>query len=308
MKMVFMGSPEFAVPSLKILYESGLDIKAVITQIDRPKGRGMALTSPAVKIEAERLGLPVYQIEKVKDKGFIDLLDAIKLDIIAVVAYGQILPKAILDMPKYGCINLHGSLLPKYRGPAPIQWAVIKGERKTGVTTMFMDVGMDTGDILLQEEIGIDPEDTAGSLSKRLSIIGAHLLLTTINGLEKGSIIPKGQDHSLATYAPLLKKEDGRIDWGKEAEEIRNHVRGMNPWPGAYTYYEEKRLKVWNGAVLEGGNGDPGRIIKAGKDGLAVSAGKGLFLIKELQLEGKKRMSFQDFLQGHRVRVGDLLR
>lgn len=306
-----MGSPDFAIPSLNLLYKAGENIKAVVTQPDRKKGRGLILTPPPIKIEAERMGLPVYQPERVREKGFINLLNSIKPDAIVVVAYGQILPVEILEIPRYGCINLHGSLLPKYRGAAPIQWAIIKGEKKTGVTTILMDSGMDTGVILLQKEIDIDPEDTAGTLSKKLSSIGADLLLKTIKGLEMGEIKPRPQDHSLATYAPLLKKEDGRIDWGKGAEEIKNLVRGMNPWPGAYTFLEGRLIKIWDVDVISGQpdevKGETGRIIYAGKNGIMVSTGKDSILIKSLQLEGKQRTNSISFLQGHKIKVGGLM-
>lgn len=302
-----MGSPDFAIPSLRVLYESGEKIDAVITQPDRKKGRGLTLTPPPVKLEAEKIGLPVYQPEKIREKEFIELIGSFNMDAIIVVAYGQILPEEILRIPKYGCINLHGSLLPRYRGAAPIQWALIKGEKKTGVTTILMDKGMDTGDILFQEESDIDQQDTAGTLSGKLSTIGASLLLKTIRGLERGEIKPYQQDHSLATYAPILKKEDGRIDWTKGAEEIRNQVRGMNPWPGTYTFLEGRLLKIWDVDMVEGNGGKPGRINHAGKTGFIVSTGKHSLLIKELQLEGKLRTTSMDFLQGHRIREGIIL-
>lgn len=302
-----MGSPDFAIPSLRVLYESGEKIDAVITQPDRKKGRGLTLTPPPVKLEAEKIGLPVYQPEKIREKEFIELIGSFNMDAIIVVAYGQILPEEILRIPKYGCINLHGSLLPRYRGAAPIQWALIKGEKKTGVTTILMDKGMDTGDILFQEESDIDQQDTAGTLSGKLSTIGASLLLKTIRGLERGEIRPYQQDHSLATYAPILKKEDGRIDWTKGAEEIRNQVRGMNPWPGTYTFLEGRLLKIWDVDIVEGNGGKPGRINHAGKTGFIVSTGKHSLSIKELQLEGKLRTTSMDFLQGHRIKEGSIL-
>lgn len=302
-----MGSPEFAIPSLKAIYNADEKIEAVVTQPDRKKGRGLTLKSPPVKIEAERIGLPVYQPEMVREKGFITLIDSIKPDAIVVVAYGQILPEEILKVPKYGCINLHGSLLPKYRGAAPIQWAIIKGEKKTGVTTILMDKGMDTGDILLQEKIDVTPKDTAETLSERLSTIGAKLLLKTLMGLEGGIITPRPQDHSSATYAPLLKKEDGRIDWKKGAEEIKNQVRGMNPWPGAYTFLEGRLLKIWDVDMAETKGGEPGRIIQADKGHLVVSTGKDSLLIKELQLEGRSRTTSIAFLQGHKIKEGGIL-
>lgn len=302
-----MGSPEFATHSLRVLYEAGEKIEAVITQPDRKRGRGLTLTPPPVKTEAQKIGIPIHQSERVKEKGFVDFINSIKPDMIVVVAYGQILPKEILEIPRYGCINLHGSLLPKYRGAAPIQWAIIKGEKRTGVTTILMDSGMDTGDILLQEEIDIDPSDTAGTLSERLSLTGANLLLKTVKGLEKGTPKPKPQEHSSATYAPILKKEDGRIDWTKEAEEIKNQVRGMNPWPGAYTFLEGRILKIWDVDIINTEGGEHGRIIATGKEGITVSAGKGCLLIKELQLEGRRRTTSKVFLHGYRIREGFFL-
>lgn len=300
-----MGSPEFAIPSLRILYAAGEKIEAVITQPDKKRGRGLTLTPPPVKIEAERMGIPVYQPERVMEKGFVDLIRSIRPDVMTVVAYGKILPEGILEIPEYGCINLHGSLLPKYRGAAPIQWAIIKGEKRTGVTTILMDKGMDTGDILLQEENDIEYKDTSGTLSKKLSDIGAKLLLSTIKDLK--IIKPRPQDHSSATYAPLLKKEDGRIDWSKSAEEIRNQVRGMDPWPGAYTFFKGKLLKIRKADIIDSEGGEPGRIIQTGKDGLLVSTRKGSLLIKEIQLEGKPRITSLAFLQGHRISEGIIL-
>ncbi len=300
-----MGSPEFAIPSLRILYDAGQKIEAVITQPDKKRGRGLTLTSPPVKTEAERMGIPVYQPESIREKGFIDLIGSIRPDVIAVVAYGKILPEGILEIPEYGCINLHGSLLPKYRGAAPIQWAIIKGEKRTGATTILMDKGMDTGDILLQEENDIEYKDTSGTLSKKLSDIGAKLLLSTIKDLK--IIKPRPQDHSSATYAPLLKKEDGQIDWSKSAEEIRNQVRGMDPWPGAYTFLEKKVLKIWDSDIIDQEGGKPGTVMQTGKHSFLVSTGKGSLLIKEIQLEGKQRATSAAFLQGRRLSEGIIL-
>jgi methionyl-tRNA formyltransferase len=305
MRIIFMGSPEFAIPSLRIFYDAGQKIEAVITQPDKKRGRGLTLTSPPVKTEAERMGIPVYQPESIREKGFIDLIGSIRPDVIAVVAYGKILPEGILEIPEYGCINLHGSLLPKYRGAAPIQWAIINGEKRTGVTTILMDKGMDTGDILLQEENDIEYKDTSGTLSKKLSDIGAKLLLSTIKDLK--IIKPRPQEHSSATYAPLLKKEDGQIDWSKSAEEIRNQVRGMDPWPGAYTFLEKKILKIWDSDIIDQEGGKPGTVMQTGKHSFLVSTGKESLLIKELQLEGKPRTTSLSFLQGRRISEGIIL-
>lgn len=307
-----MGSPYFAIPSLNLLFKAGEKIEAVVTQPDRKKGRGLTLTPPPVKIEAKRLELAVFQPERIKDERFIGLLASINPDVIVVVAYGQILPEKVLEIPVYGCINLHGSLLPKYRGAAPIQWAIIKGEKKTGVTTILMNEGMDTGGILLKEEMAIDPDDTAGTLSEKLSVIGAELLLKTLRGLESGIIKPQPQNDLSATYAPLLKKEDGRIDWKKEAEGIRNQVRGMNPWPGAYTFIEGKLIKIWDADIIVGAGpgpskGEPGRIMETNKDGILVSTGKDSILIKEVQLEGRSRTTSSSFLQGYKLKTGGFL-
>lgn len=300
-RIVFMGTPEFAVPCLKALIESGEEVVSVVTQPDKPKGRGKMLTLPPVKGLSLKYNIPVLQPEKIKDETFINALRDLLPDIIAVVAYGKILPKTILNIPPKGCINVHASLLPKYRGAAPINWAIINGEKETGITTMLMDEGMDTGDMLLSERVEISDDDTADSLHDRLKYVGAALLIKTIKGLESGDLRPIKQDDSQATYAPMLKKEDGRIDWTMNGEEIRNLIRGLNPWPGAYTRWEGKQIKLFKGTVAAGHGAEPGVITGVSQDGICVATGKGDLLITELQPENKNRMSAAEFIRGYRI-------
>src|SRR3990172_2141521 len=306
MKIIFMGTPEFAVPSLRALIESGEDIVAVVTQPDKPKGRGLEVAPPPTKVLAEKHGIPVLQPAKIKTEEFFNELKKFSADLICVTAYGKILPKNILDLPPHGCINVHASLLPKYRGAAPINWAIIRGEKVTGITTMKMDEGMDTGDMLLKEEVPIDDEDTGDTLSEKLSEIGARLLIETIRLLKEGKLNPIPQDHSQATYAPMLKKEDGKIDWQKSAEEIRNLIRVALPWPSAYTNLEGKLLKIYKTKVSEGG-GKPGEVMKSDSGILRVATGKGTIDILELQIEGGKKLQTQVFLRGRRIEEGMVL-
>jgi methionyl-tRNA formyltransferase len=306
MRLIFMGTPEFALPSLNALQHSGHTLAAVVTQPDRPKGRGGHLTPPPAKVMAERFGLPVLQPAKIKDPAFHETLRALKPDLMAVVAFGRILPPEILELPPRGCINLHASLLPKYRGAAPIQWAIINGEQETGVTTIRMDPGMDTGGMLLQEREPILPEDTAGSLSLRLAERGADLLLRTLKGIESGEIVPVPQNHSQATLAPILEKEAGEIDWTHPSINILNRIRGLSPWPGTYTYYQDERWRIWRAALknedgVKTTDGPPGAILTAGREGLKVATGRGLLEILELQPENGRRMTVQEFLAGHSV-------
>jgi methionyl-tRNA formyltransferase len=265
---------------------------------------------------AERFDLLVLQPTKMKDPGFLDSLRALKPDIIVVVAFGRILPPEILDLPPRGCINLHASLLPNYRGAAPIQWAIINGEQETGVTTIRMDPGMDTGDILLHERVSILPEDTAGSLSVRLAERGADLMLRTLKGVESGEAVPMAQDHSAATMAPMLEKESGEIDWAQPAVKIVNRIRGLSPWPGAYTFYQDERWRIWRAAIRDQtedktedkADGEPpGTILKAEREGISVATGQGLIEILELQPENGRRMGVRDFLAGHSVEEGVVL-
>ena len=303
-----MGTPEFAAPSLKTLIAAGEDVAAVVTQPDKPKGRGKHLSPPPVKELALKYNIPVLQPEKIRDEAFINIIQKLRPDIIVVIAYGKILPKAILDIPPKGCINVHASLLPKYRGAAPINWAIINGEKETGITTMLMDEGMDTGDILLTERVEIQDNDTTDSVYEKLKDIGANLLIKTISGLKKGMVRPIDQDDSYATYAPMLKKEDGRIDWAIKPEEIRNLIRGMYPWPGAYTRWEGKQLKIFKAQVAseERTSEEPGVIIKTSTDGIYVATCAGILLITELQPENKSKMSASEFIKGYKIGKGQI--
>ena len=308
MRIVFMGTPEFAVPSLNALLQSGDQVVGVVSQPDRPKGRGHQLVAPPVKVVAERAGIPVLQPLKIRTPEFLQALSAWQPDLIAVAAYGRILHTPILQLPPKGCVNVHGSLLPKYRGAAPVQWAVINGEVKTGITTMLMDEGMDTGAMLLQEELEISPDDTAGTLAPRLAEMGGRLLVDTITQLKAGTLIPKKQDDGLATLAPLLKKEDGLIDWTINATAIGDRVRGLSPWPGAYTFFSAERWNIWK-AVSNGGavTDKPGTIVAVNKQAIVVATGDGLLDIREIQIANSKRMTVGQFLAGHRVAAGGQL-
>ncbi len=303
MKLIYMGTPQFAVPPLLALAEAGHELVAVVTRIDKPAGRGRVLTAPAVKRAALERGLAVYQPKRVRDPEFIETLRALRPEAIIVAAYGQILPTELLALPKYGCINIHASLLPRYRGAAPITWAIVRGETETGNTIMHMDEGMDTGAILLQERIPIDPKDTAGTLTEKLSVQGADLITTALPLIVAGKLTPRAQDSSLATLAPLLKKEDGRIDWERGALELHNRVRGMSPWPGAYTVLDNKIVKIIETEVVAG-NAEPGRLLEKNGNTLFAGAGSGLLQLLIVQPEGKKPMPAAEFLRGHRSAVG----
>lgn len=302
MKIVFFGTPEFAVPALKTLLNSGHDILAVVTQPDRQRGRGRNISLCPVKIEAQKAGLKILQPRRVRETDFIRELKALAPSLIVVVAYGQILPPGILNFPEFGCVNIHASLLPKYRGAAPINRAIINGEKKTGITTMLMDEGMDTGPALLMEETVIGPDDTTGSLSARLSRTGADLLVTTLKGLETGSLNPRPQTGE-ASYAPVLKKTDGFIEWSKPAVEICNFIRGMNPWPCAYGFIGSERFKILKAETADGEAG-AGLIDRASKDELHVGAGTGKVSVLEIQPSGKPVMKVKAFLQGRRLKEG----
>lgn len=301
MRIVFFGTPAFAIPSLNTLLQSGEEVVAVVTQADRRKGRDHIPSPPPVKEFAINREIKILQPASIKDPDFLNELTNMRPDVIVVAAYGKILPAQILGLPSHGCINVHASLLPKYRGAAPIQWAIINGENKTGITTMLMDEGLDTGSILLQDETEITDDDNTETLSKRLAEIGASLLLKTIKGIKNGFIKPIPQ-LGTPSYAPPLKKEDGRINWSKTAREVFNLVRGMYPWPSAYCYLSKERIKIIKVKVLEG-SGMPRRIKKAGED-LIVGTGEGLISIIELQPEGKRPMSAKAFLQGRRLKEG----
>jgi methionyl-tRNA formyltransferase len=301
-EIVFFGTPEFAVLPLRTLLREGYRVLAVVTQPDRQSGRGRHLRACPVKMEAENAGLPVLQPERVRNKEFIGKLNDLAPEAIVVVAYGQILPPDIIHMPKMGCINIHASLLPDYRGAAPINWAIIQGRNKTGVTTMLMDEGMDTGPILLQQETNISDEDTAGTLSERLATIGAALLIRTLRGLAQADITPIPQTRE-ATYAPPLKKTDGRIEWSKSADELSRMVRGMNPWPGAYCFFKNERINILRALPVKGG-GEPGIIERVGKDYLVIGTGSGGLSILLLQPSGKPEMPVLSFLQGRTLKEG----
>jgi methionyl-tRNA formyltransferase len=306
MRLVFMGTPEFAVPSLQVLLASGHTVTGVVTQPDRPRGRGQELAASPIKQLAVQRNIPILQPLKMKDPAFLESLSVWKPDLIAVAAFGRILPKIILDLPPKGCINVHASLLPKYRGAGPIQWAIMRGERETGITIMLMDEGMDTGAILLQETVLIAPDDTAGTLSARLAEVGGRLLIETLSRLEKGAVTPRPQDSSRATMAPLLKKEDGLLDWTMPAPELANRVRGLTPWPGAYTYLGEDRWVIWKAEALDrpATGARPGTILEAAKEGLAVATGAGALRIVEFQPANSRRMSAAQYLAGHPLAPG----
>jgi len=306
MRLVFMGTPDFAAASLEALLRSDDSVVGIVTQPDRPKGRGQILTPSPVKLLAQREQIPVLQPLKMKDPEFLQALAGWKPDLIAVAAFGRILPPAILSLPPLGCINVHGSLLPKYRGAGPIQWALINGETETGITTMLMDEGMDTGAMLLQETIPITPDDTAGTLSPRLAELGGRLLVETIARLKAGSLLPRPQDSSRATLAPLLKKEDGAIDWALPAATLANRVRGLSPWPGAYTTLAGgDRWTIWRAlAIPEPVTKSPGVVVATTNEAIHVATGEGVLVVMELQPANSRRMAVSQYLAGHPIVVG----
>ena len=308
MKIVFMGTPDFSVPTLVALSEAGHELLAVVTQPDKPKGRGKAVLMTPVKEKAIELGIPVYQPVKVKDETFVQVLRELNPDIIVVVAFGQILSKEILTLPLYGCVNVHASLLPKYRGAAPIQWSIIDGEAETGITTMKMDVGLDTGDMLEKIVIPIQPDETGGSLHDKLSEAGGRLIITTLQGLENQTLVPIPQNDEESCYAKMLTKTLGDIDWSMGAVEIERLIRGLNPWPSAYTSWQGKTLKIWEAETIECEyEGEFGQIVNITKEQLYIKTGKHTLSVKVLQLEGKKRMLVSEFLRGHQLNCGMLL-
>jgi len=300
-----MGAPAFAVPALTAISEAGIRVCLVVTQPDLPKGRGRKLSPPPVKTAAMHLGVEIVQPDSVKSDGFYERIAEYRPDFLVVVAYGHILPGRILEVPVYGAVNLHASLLPKYRGPAPIQWAIINGESETGVTTMLMDTGLDTGDILLSSKTPIEPEDTAGTLHDRLARMGEGLLKQTLEGMKAGTLEPVPQNQAEASYAPLLKKSDGRIDWSAPAEAIARKIRGMNPWPLAHTYFGDKRLNIYK-AELRPPDSDapPGTVISGFSGELRVATGYGALSILEIQGASGKRLPIQNFLSGTAIPEG----
>ena len=306
MRLVFMGTPDFAVASLEALLKSDDSVVGVVTQPDRPKGRGQILTPSPVKLLAERQQIPLLQPLKMKDPEFLQALGGWKPDLIAVAAFGRILTPTILSLPPRGCINVHGSLLPKYRGAGPIQWAIINGETETGITTMLMDEGMDTGAMLLQEAIHITPDDTADTLSPRLAALGGRLLVETIARLKAGTLTPRPQDTSQVTFAPLLKKEDGVIDWTLPATALANRVRGLSPWPGAYTTVSGgDRWTIWRARALPGPvTKPPGMIVAVTHEAIHVATGEGVLAVMELQPTNSRRMAVSQYVTGHPTAVG----
>jgi methionyl-tRNA formyltransferase len=313
MRLVFLGTPAFAVPTLERIVRAGHEVAAVVTQPDRPRGRGQQSAFPPVKETAVRLGLPVYQPERVRRPEAVEHLRALAPDAMVVVGYGQIIPQVVIDIAPLGIINVHASLLPKYRGAGPIQWAIANGETSTGVTTMRINAGLDTGDMLLKAETDIGPDETAVELGGRLAEMGADLLVETLMGLAAGTIVPEPQDDSQASYAPLLKKEDGRIDWSQSAATIHNRARGFQPWPGAYTGFRGQTLHVWRTRGQGAGPGEA-RIKSQGPGGrvvslrpLVVSCGIGEVELVEVQMEGRKRMAAGDFVNGQRVQIDEVL-
>ncbi len=308
LRIIFMGTPDFAAATLQALIDGPDEVVAVVTQPDRAKGRGKKLTPPPTKVLAEAAGIPVLQPTKIKTEAFHNGLLTYQPDLIVVTAYGRILPKSLLELPPLGCINVHGSLLPKYRGAAPIQWAVINGEKETGITIIQMNEGMDTGDILLKAKINTAPDETAGSLFDKLAVLGSATLLTAIKGLQEGTIIPVAQDHDLATVAPMLKKDDGLIDWHKDAKEIERLIRGLDPWPSAFCFLDGTRLRLFRPEVLhQDSEMQPGTVLQADKRGILVACGHNTLLTREIQPEGKKRMNVDSFLCGHPIVPGTRL-
>lgn len=311
MRIVFMGTPDFSVPTLESLAASRHEVVAVVTQPDKPKGRGKEIQMTPVKEAALAHQIPVYQPVRARESAFVEEMRALKPDMMVVIAFGQILSKELLEVPKYGCVNIHASLLPKYRGAAPIQWAVINGDKETGITTMMMDVEMDTGDMLEKMVVELDPEETGGSLFDRLSLLGGDLILSTLEKLENGTIKPEPQNHAEATYVKKISKSMGDIDWTQDAVIIERLVRGLNPWPSAFTRLNGKMLKIWKAQVLyqdaQTEKAACGQVLKAEKDGIEVQTGNGILKILELQLEGKKRMDAAAFLRGFPVEPGTVL-
>lgn len=308
MKVLFMGTPDFAVDALEALIQSEHEVVGVVTQPDKPKGRGKEMQFPPVKECAVKYNIPVFQPAKVKTPEGVETLRSFGADIFVVAAFGQILSKEILDMPKYGCINIHASLLPKYRGAAPIQWAVIDGEKQSGVTIQQMNEGIDTGDILLKAVVDLDPKETGESLYEKLSKTGAELILQVLPMIEAGTVKPEKQDDSLSTHAGKLSKALGCIDWNKSAVEIERLIRGLNSWPSAYTSFKGKTLKIWEADVVKNrAAGEPGSVAAVTKTDITVNAGEGQLLLKSIQLEGKKRMEVKDFLLGYKVENGEKL-
>jgi methionyl-tRNA formyltransferase len=302
-----MGTPDFALPTLQGLIEAGVNLCGVFTQPDRPRGRGKVLAPPPVKEMALDHDLPVFQPEKLRDTAIVELIQELRPDLIVVVAYGQILPKSVLQIPQYGCINVHASLLPRYRGAAPINKAVVDGEQVTGVTTMLMDVGLDTGDMLVKRATEIGSEETAGELHDRLALLGREAMEETLRRLCDGTLRPEPQDDAQSCYAPMMKKEDGHIDWSRPAPVLHNLVRGLSPWPGAFTHWNGQMLKLGRTLAEGGPAAEPGTVVSADGDGIRIACGEGVLRVRELQLAGKKKLPASDFLRGTSLSAGDRL-
>lgn len=311
MKIVYMGTPDFAVPALAALAESGYEVAGVVTQPDKPKGRSKTLVPTPVKEEALKHGIPVYQPKKVREPEFVETLKEIGPDIIIVAAFGQIIPKEILDMPEFGCINIHASLLPKYRGAAPIQQAVINGDKEAGVTIMKMGIGLDTGDMISQASVPLAEDETGGSLFDRLADLGADLLVKTLPSIfDRTAVYEPQPEESPTPYVGMITKQMGLLDFHKDAEELERLIRGMDPWPSAYTFLNGKSLKVWKAAVEQkvSGSEEPGTIVNTDKEGIHVACGQDRLVLKEIQLEGKKRMDAAAFLRGYPIETGTMLK
>lgn len=308
MRIIFMGTPDFAVGTLEALVNAGHEVVLAVTQPDKPQGRKQILIAPPVKQTAEKLGIPVYQPKRVREPEALALLRGYEPELIVVAAFGQILPKELLDMPQYGCINVHASLLPKYRGAAPIQWAILNGDAVTGVTIMRMDVGLDTGDMIAKAEVAITPQDTGGSLFDRLAETGAKLCVETIPSIVDGTAVYTPQDEQAATKVGQISKKDGLIDFTRSAAAIECQIRGLNPWPSAYTSLAGKTLKIWSAQVSDRQTeAQPGTVVLVEKDRFGVQTGDGVLICTEVQLEGKKRMSAADFLRGNALTTGSRL-
>ena len=308
MKVIFMGTPDFSVGTLEALVEAGHEVVLVVTQPDKPKGRGKEMQFTPVKTSACKYNIPVYQPRRVREPECIEELRKYQADIMVVVAFGQILPKEILEMTPYGCVNVHASLLPKYRGAAPIQWSIIDGEEITGVTPMQLDEGLDTGDILLKTEIPMEPKETGGSLHDKLADAGAKLCVETLKALEEKTVVPIPQGETTTAYAKMLDKQLGKIDWSKDAKAIERLIRGLSPWPSAYTNWNEKIMKIWD-ATVEAGTTEmaPGTIVKVEKDAFYVQTGEDFLKICELQIPGKKRMDAGAFMRGYQIKEREVL-
>ena len=308
MRILFMGTPDIAVGCLQKIIDEKHDIIGIVTQPDKPVGRGKKMGMPPVKELALKYDLPVYQPIKARDEEFVNILKDLNPDLIVVVAFGQILPKSILDIPKFGCVNVHVSLLPKYRGAAPINWVIINGEDKTGVTTMYMDEGLDTGDMILTSEFELNDEITAGELHDIMKEEGAKVLKETIDLIEKGEAPRIPQNHEEFTYAPMMNKTLGQIDFSKSAKDIHNLVRGVNPWPSAYTTYKGQTMKIWKTKVLsESSDKVPGTILKVDKEGIRVSTKDNVILISEIQMPGKKRVLVEEYIKGNSIETNEIL-